>query len=186
MMFRLGNRRSEIHLLLFQLDGKSEMRKGADTRWRDKGEPSMNSKLKSLCLSSSLALSFLMIKPVTADEWNKRTEFRFSAPVEIPGTVLAPGEYVFQVADSTPDRNIVRVFSDSGGKESLVATIMAIPDYVTETPDKPIIHFEEPHSGTPETIHSWFYPGDNTGWEFVYPKGHTLEASTKTTAAPLQ
>ena len=145
----------------------------------------MNSKLKSLCLSSSLGLSFLMIKPVVADEWNKRTEFQFSAPVEIPGIVLAPGKYAFQLADSTSDRNIVWIFSeDSEGRESLVTTIMAIPDYVTETPDKPIIHFEERHSGTPEAIHSWFYPGDNTGWEFVYPKGHTLEASTNTTAAP--
>ena len=31
-------------------------------------------------------------------------------------------------------------------------------------------------SGSPEAIHSWFYPGDNTGWEFVYPKEQNLEA----------
>jgi hypothetical protein len=45
----------------------------------------MNSELKALCLSGSLALSSFMTKPVMADEWNKRTEFQFSAPVEIPG-----------------------------------------------------------------------------------------------------
>jgi hypothetical protein len=79
----------------------------------------------------------------------------------------------------------VQVFSeDSEGKESLVATIMAIPDYTTDTPDKPVIHFEERHSGTPEAIHSYFYPGENTGWEFVYPKGQTLEGSTNATPAP--
>jgi hypothetical protein len=84
--------------------------------------------------------------------------------------------------DSDSDRNIVQVFSeDSNGNESLVATLMAIPDYMSETPDNPIVHFEERPSGTPEAIHSWFYPGDNTGWEFVYPKGETLRTSANAT-----
>jgi hypothetical protein len=136
-----------------------------------KGETKMNSKLKALCLSGSLALSFLMTKPLTADEMNKRTEFQFSASVEIPGKVLAPGKYVFELANDQSDRNIVQVFSeDSNGKESLVATLQTIPDYVSNTPDKPLIHFEERPSGSPEAIHSWFYPGENTGWEFLYSK----------------
>jgi hypothetical protein len=136
-----------------------------------KGETKMNSKLKTLCLSGSLALSFLMTKPAMADEMNKRTEFQFSAPVEIPGKVLDPGKYVFELPNDQSDRNIVQVFSeDSNGKESLVATLQTIPDYVSNTPDKPLIHFEERPSGSPEAIHSWFYPGENTGWEFVYPK----------------
>src|SRR5207302_1090357 len=100
-----------------------------------------------------------------------RTEFQFSAPVEIPGNVLTPGKYVFELADGESDRNIVQVLSeDSNGKESLVATIPTIPDHIRKTPDKPAIHFEERQSGSPEAIHSWFYPGDNTGWEFVYSK----------------
>jgi hypothetical protein len=48
---------------------------------------------------------------------------------------------------------------------------MANPDYMLQTPDKPMIHLEERRSGMPEAIESWYYPGDNTGWEFVYPKG---------------
>jgi hypothetical protein len=136
-----------------------------------KGETKMNSKLKALCLSGSLALSFLVTKPVMADEMNKRTEFEFSAPVEIPGQVLAPGKYVFELANDSSDLNLVQIFAeDSNGKESLVATLQTIPDYVSNTPDKPLVHFEERPSGSPEAIHSWFYPGENTGWEFVYPK----------------
>jgi hypothetical protein len=131
----------------------------------------MNSKFKALCLSGSLALSFLMTKPVMADEVNKRTEFQFSAPVQIPGKVLVPGKYVFQIADSSSDLNIVQIFSEgSNGKESLVATLQTTPDHVSDTPDKPLIHFEARPSGSPEAIHSWFYPGENTGWEFLYPK----------------
>jgi hypothetical protein len=145
----------------------------------------MNIKLNALCLGGFLALTSFLAQPVMADEWNKKTEFQFSGPVQIPGKVLAPGKYVFQLLDSESDRNIVQVFSeDSNGNESLVGTLMAIPDYISETPDKPIVHFDEGHSGTPEAIHSWFYPGENTGWEFVYPKGGTLQTSANATPAP--
>ena len=131
----------------------------------------MNSRLKALCFSGSLALSFLLTNPLMADEMNKRMEFQFSAPVEIPGQVLAPGKYVFELANDSSDLNLVQIVSvDLNGKESLVATLETIPDYVSNTPDKPLIHFEERPSGSPEAIHSWFYPGENTGWEFVYPK----------------
>ena len=131
----------------------------------------MNNKLKALCLSASLGLGFFITKPAAADEWNKKTEFQFSEPVEIPGKVLTPGKYVFELTDSQSDRNIVQIYSeDSKGKETLIKTVLAVPDYTENTPDKPIVHFEERHSGSPEAIHSWFYPGENTGWEFVYPK----------------
>ena len=131
----------------------------------------MKTKLNALCVGGLLALTFLMTTPAMADESNKKTTFEFSGPVEIPGKVLDPGKYVFELPNDQSDRNIVQVFSeDSNGKESLVATIQTVPDYVSNTPDKPLIHFEERPSGSPEAIHSWFYPGDNTGWEFVYPK----------------
>jgi hypothetical protein len=34
-----------------------------------------------------LALATFVAQPVKADDWNKRTEFQFSSPVEIPGRV---------------------------------------------------------------------------------------------------
>ena len=71
----------------------------------------MNIRLNALSLSSSLALSILMTSPVMADEFNKRTDLEFSAPVQIPGHVLAPGKYVFELMDNQYDRNIVEVFS---------------------------------------------------------------------------
>ena len=145
----------------------------------------MNIKLNTLCLGGFLALTAFLAQPVMADEWNKKTEFQFSGPVQIPGKVLAAGKYVFQLVDSDSDRNIVQVFSvDSSGNERLVATILAIPDYAENTPDKPVIHFEERPAGAPEAIHSWFYPGDNTGWEFVYPKEQGIEARRNMTPAP--
>jgi hypothetical protein len=144
----------------------------------------MNIRFKVLWLSASLALMSSMIAPAIADEWNKETKLEFSAPVEVPGKVLTPGKYVFRLLDSESDRNIVEIFSeDANGNQKLVATIPAIPDYRENTPDKPIVHFEERASGSPEAIHSWYYPGDNTGWEFVYPKAERLVSSNTTPAA---
>ena len=131
----------------------------------------MSSKLNAASLGGLLALSFLVTKPVMADQWNKKTEFQFNAPVEIPGRVLTPGKYVFELADAQTDRSVVQVFSeDSTGNESLVETIIAIPDRTLNTPDHPMVRFEERRSEGPEAIDSWFYPGENTGWKFLYPK----------------
>jgi LPXTG-motif cell wall-anchored protein len=142
-----------------------------------KEKTNMNVRWNAACLGGLLALGFLMTQPVMADEWNKRIELQFSEPVEIPGRVLTPGKYVFELADSPAARNIVQVFSeDSAGDKSLVATILAVRDYTSNTPEQPAFHFEERHSGSPEAIQSWFYPGDKTGWEFVYPKGQSPEA----------
>ena len=49
----------------------------------------------------------LMLKPAVADDWNKKTIFTFSGPVEIPGQVLTPGSYVFKLLNSDSDRHIV-------------------------------------------------------------------------------
>ena len=96
----------------------------------------MNTRLTTLCLTGFLALTSFVARPLLADEWNKRTEFQFSAPVQIPGHTLAAGKYVFQLADSDSDRNVVLIFSeDSTGRQNLVTTLMAVPDYLDETPD---------------------------------------------------
>ena len=144
----------------------------------------MNIRLKAVWLGVSLTLVGSMITPAMGDEWNKKTEFQFSGPVEVPGKVLAAGKYVFQLLDNDSERNIVQILSvDAEGKERLVTTTIAVPDYLMEAPDKPIIHFEERRGDSPEAIHSWFYPGDNYGWEFVYPKSERLEVGSDSTPA---
>jgi len=110
----------------------------------------------------------LMLAPlVRADEWNKETIVRFSRPVEVPGQVLPAGKYVFKLADSQSDRRIVQIFSED--RTTLLATILANPDYRLEPSDKTVISMEERPSGSPEAVGSWFYSGDNYGSKFVYP-----------------
>jgi LPXTG-motif cell wall-anchored protein len=115
-------------------------------------------------------LGFLggMVPRATADEWDQKTIFTFSGPVEIPGQVLSAGTYVFKLADSSSDRNIVQVFSKD--EKHLYGTFLSIPDERLRPAGKPIITFDERSAGSPEALRAWFYPGDDIGHQFVYPK----------------
>ncbi len=76
--------------------------------------------VNALWLGASMALMAAMVTPTMADEWNKETVLEFSGPVEVPGKVLTPGKYVFKIADSESDRNIVQIFSeDANGARNL-------------------------------------------------------------------
>src|SRR6266478_5119236 len=104
----------------------------------------MRIKFNALWLGASIALTTAILTPLMADEFDKETKLEFSGPVEVPGKVLAAGKYVFKIADSESDRNIVEIFSeDANEHQNLVATILAVPDYRDTTPDKPVIQFEE-------------------------------------------
>jgi hypothetical protein len=120
-----------------------------------------------------------------ADEWDKQTVLTFNEQVEVPGKVLPAGTYVFKLADTQSDRNVVQVFT--ADQTQLLATILAISAYRIEPTDKTVVTFEERPSGSPEALHKWFYPGDTTGFEFVYPKSETqLAANSEPPAPPAQ
>jgi len=118
----------------------------------------------------------VMLPQAKADDWDQKTTFTFSGPVEIPGQVLQPGTYVFKLADSMSDRNIVEVFNKD--ENHLYGIFLAIPDYRLKPAGKPIITFEERAEGAPEAVKAWFYPGENYGHDFVYPKVKAVELAT--------
>ena len=139
-------------------------------------------KFASLILLVAL-VTFVAAPIARADAWDKETIVTFSSPVEVPGQVLPPGTYVFKRAQSEWDRDIVQIFTKD--QRNLLATILAIPDYRLNPTEKTVISLEERPSGTPEAVHSWFYPGDNYGVEFVYPKSTTqLAAANSQPATP--
>lgn len=113
---------------------------------------------------------------VNADTWNKKTTVLFNQPVEIPGVgaqILPAGTYVFKLMDSQTDRNIVQIFNQD--QTHVFATILAIPNYRLRATDKTVMTFRERAAGSPEAIRAWFYPGNNWGQEFVYPKKRAIE-----------
>ncbi len=137
------------------------------------------SNLKTLILPCAAALLFAVFATSgQADVWNKKTFVTFSGPVEIPGMVLKAGTYTFKLLDSPSTRNIVQIFNKD--ENHLYATILAIPDYRLKPTGKTVIRFAERPSGSPEAIQAWFYPGDNFGQEFVYPKHRAVELAKRT------
>jgi hypothetical protein len=116
---------------------------------------------------------------ISADEHDKKTTFTFSGPVEIPPVyitgmrVLPAGTYVFKVVNSSSDRHIIQIFNEDQTK--IFATILAIPNYRLQAKDKTVITFNEGIAGKPESLRAWFYPGENWGEEFVYPKARAVE-----------
>jgi len=107
-----------------------------------------------------------------ADLWDKKTIVTFADPVEIPGQVLPAGTYVFKLANSISDRHIVQIWNED--ETQIFATIMTIPNYRLDPPDKTIFEFDERPSDSPMALRSWFYPGDNMGQEFVYPRNQNI------------
>jgi LPXTG-motif cell wall-anchored protein len=132
----------------------------------------MNKTSAKLILFLGFAFLGAMVPSAAADEWDQKTIFTFSGPVEIPGQVLSAGTYVFKLADTLSDRNVVQVFSKN--EKQLYGTFLSIPDQRLHPAGKPIITFDERAAGSPEAVRAWFYPGEDIGHQFVYPKNRAV------------
>jgi hypothetical protein len=103
-----------------------------------------------------------------APDTNNMTMVTFSAPVSLPGVTLPAGSYMFKLADSQVNRNIVQVFDKDRTK--IFATILAIPAERNEPADETVITFAESPANAAPAIRYWYYPGEKRGQEFAYPK----------------
>jgi hypothetical protein len=100
----------------------------------------------------------------------------------VPGgknsVTLPPGKYVMKLMDSPSNRHIVQVFNEQ--ENQLLTTILAIPNYRLQPTGDTKFGFWETPAGQPKAMRSWFYPGDNFGQEFVYPKQQAIEIAKVT------
>ncbi|MGC1482194.1 MAG: LPXTG cell wall anchor domain-containing protein [Candidatus Acidiferrum sp.] len=128
-------------------------------------------------------LSAVVLPNAQADTWNKKTVVTFNQPVEIPGRILPAGTYTFKLLDSPSDRHIVEIFNADGSQ--IITTVLAINDYRLLPTGDTVMKFNERPGDSPEALRAWFYPGDNFGQEFVYPKVRAVQlAQTEHIAVP--
>jgi hypothetical protein len=121
-----------------------------------------------------LLLAFAIILPVAyAAETDQATKLTFNQSIQIPGRVLPAGTYWFILADSTSDRNIVRIFNSD--RSTLYATVLTINAQRPEPTDHTALTFAERESMPSNALVTWFYPGRTTGHEFVYSKSEQQE-----------
>jgi hypothetical protein len=138
---------------------------------------------KPAILSVATLLAVSLTMPLKADTWNKKTVLTVKETIQLPHTVLQPGTYVFKLHNSLADRHIVQIFN--ADETQIIATILAIPNYRLKPTGKSVFGFWETPAGNPKAMRAWFYPGDNFGQEFAYPKMKSIEIATIThTAVP--
>lgn len=103
---------------------------------------------------AALLLGAASIASAQAPDTNNMTTVTFSAPVSLPGVTLPAGSYLFKLADSQVNRNIVQVFDKDRSK--VFATIIAIPAERNEPADETVITFNEAPAASAPAIRYWF------------------------------
>lgn len=132
--------------------------------------------LRSIALAAFAGcISVVLLPSIQADTWDKKTLLTVNEPIQLPScctpghtVTLQPGEYVMLLVDSLSDRHIVRVFDKD--QKQVITTILAIPNYRLQPTGKTVFQYWEVPVGQPKALRAWFYPGDNFGQEFAYPK----------------
>src|SRR5207248_2911433 len=88
--------------------------------------------------------------------------------VEFPGIVLEPGTYVIRVKESGEKRSIVEILNQN--EKQILATLLAVTDHRQRPDDNSEFVYFDPTPRGPQAVRTWFYTGDLTGLEFVYPR----------------
>ena len=130
--------------------------------------------MRTARIAFTLLACLAMANGLAAQPSSRKTKVTFSGPFEIPnphvksGVMSLPaGTYIFSLVETAANRHVVQV-ADVNGK--VLSLIMAIPDYRLNATSKTVMYFSESAAGSPVPLKSWFYPGDNTGNRFIYPK----------------
>lgn len=113
---------------------------------------------------------------------NQRTYLTFSGPVQMPGTTLPGGKYVFRLAD-TALHNVMQVFD--ADEKRIIGQWFFVPVERTareqaEANGKPVVMFREMPEGMTPAIRYFFYPTDLRGKEFIYPKDQAVKIAAAT------
>jgi hypothetical protein len=128
-------------------------------------------------LATSL-MSSAFIPSLTASEMDEKTIITISQPLDVQGTILPAGRYVLKLLESPSNRDIIHVFNSD--ETRLMTTILAIHAYRLDPTDRTAFSFYDSRAGQPAALHTWFYPGENSGFEF---RQHKNKAAAEAGAA---
>lgn len=115
-----------------------------------------------------VAFTLLLGLAANADESDQATTVTFSQPIQIPGQVLPAGSYLFKLANRDTNQKLVQVFNAGG--TVLYATLQTIATDRPEPTGHTEVTLAKQGAGQPDVLLKWFYPGNETGNEFLYPK----------------
>jgi hypothetical protein len=116
--------------------------------------------------------------PTVADEYDKKTIVTFNQPTEVPGVILQPGKYVIKLLNSPSNRHIAEIMNER--MDHLYALTFTVAAERIDRADKAVLTFYEGTNGQPQAIRRWFWPGETTGQEFLYPKDQAAKIAAAT------
>jgi hypothetical protein len=120
-------------------------------------------------MSATLGILGAILAPsLRADESDKTTHITINQPLQVQGTLLAPGRYVFKLASADYDHHTVQIYN--ADETRLETTVLANSAYRLEPSGATRLIISDPQDGQPAILQFWFYPGDNIGLEFVTRK----------------
>jgi hypothetical protein len=128
---------------------------------------------RSMIAGFIIAFVLILELAAHANEDNQSTTISFSQAVQVPRRILPAGTYEFVLANNDANRDIVRIFN--ADHTQLFATIHTVPtERARETSGTSITLAQRP-GGQPDAVVNWFYPGTQTGHEFLYSKQEEKE-----------
>ena len=128
------------------------------------------------------ALLGLMLAAASANaskQVGTATYLTFSGPVSLPGVTLEAGTYLFELASSVMNHDLVRVTN----KERTVVHFTGFTEQVSRPAGLPAGHrisLGEAQAGAAPPITAWFPTGNSVGHRFIY----RTPASTERPASP--
>jgi hypothetical protein len=154
---------------------------GAEADLNPKSERKRKTIMKHyLPVLTALATSLMsspLIPSLKAGDVDKKTVITISQPVAMEGTTLPAGQYVLKLQEDQSSRSVVRIFDGDGRR--LIATILAIHAYRLEPTAETAFKFYDSPAGQPTALHTWFYPGESSGFEFRQPKKAAVPVSVE-------
>jgi hypothetical protein len=132
----------------------------------------MNTKKAFITLGLLLAFG-VTLPSARADDNDQATKLTFNQPVQIPGHVLPAGTYWFMLTNTQFSRNNVRIYNSN--RSTVIATFLTVDTHSAKIPDQTALTFAARQPMQPQSLVSWFYPGEPTGHQFIYSTKEQLE-----------
>jgi hypothetical protein len=112
-----------------------------------------------------LLLGGMLVPNARADEDNKEIMITVNRPVEVPTTVLPPGRYDLKLLGN--GSSVAGVWNAEGSH--FYGFFETIPVDRNHAIGKAKVVLADSGKNAPKRIEEWFYPGESTGNELLYP-----------------
>ena len=130
-----------------------------------------------------LAVSVMgsLVPTLIADERDKKTTIKIDQSIDVQGTVLSPGSYVIKLLSSSAQGRIIQIFN--ADETQFVVTVLANSTFRLTPTNHSEFTFYAATDAQPPSLHTWFYPGDSSGFEFRSGSEAVAQSAGKRTDA---